>query len=137
MRDIELHEHETTEDTERHLNEHRRKFESDCLVLLKIMLKGKRLTTQEVRDMKIDDRRLRNLHEVGKCQREWAMKPNGSRSHVEYFVQIPSPITKTQLIKQTSEAMDKLKTIESNLVVVFSLPDDEKEKPRYVHQTLF
>ena len=103
--EIELHQRESSDDTERHLKENSNKFESDCMLLLKLMIKGKRLTTQEVRDMKIDDRRLRNLHESGKCKREWMFNARGKRTHVEYYIPIQKPPTKAAAINFWKEKL--------------------------------
>lgn len=89
-----LHEFENNQDTEKHLSENENKFESDCVFLLKQMMNGRRLSSQDVHDMKINDRRLRNLFESGKCKREWMFNEKGKRTHVEYFIDIPKPPTK-------------------------------------------
>jgi len=104
------HIRENNDDTERHLSENREKFETDCVFLLKLMLRGERLTRKEVvQKYEINDRRLGNLFESGKCKREWMYKdlPNGKkkRTHVEYFCEIPKLLTKQQLI----DNWDKLK----------------------------
>ena len=89
-----IHERESTQDTEQHLSENREAFESDCVFLLRLMMRGKRLTSQDVHDMKIHDRRLRNLFESGKCEREWMFNDKGKRTHVEYFIKAAKPPTK-------------------------------------------
>lgn len=97
-----VHYRENNEDTQRHLDENRATFESDCMYLLRLMNMGKRLSRQQVSDMHINERRLGELHEDGKCKREWMFRelPNGKkkRTHVEYFIPIPKPPTKGQVI---------------------------------------
>lgn len=93
-----IHDRENSEDTERHLSENRRKFESDCVFLLKLMHSGRRLTSDDVHEMKINDRRLRNLFEDGKCQREWKLNEKGKRVCVEYFVNISKRPTKRDVV---------------------------------------
>lgn len=114
MTDGLTHIKENSEDTERHLSENRRKFESDCVFLLKLMMTGRRLTTQAVRDMKIDDRRLRNLHESGRCKREWMHNEKGKRTHVEYFCDIAKPPTKKEITSKFSELLRNGKQAEIN-----------------------
>lgn len=133
-----IHQRETQEETESFLQENIEGFENSCKFLLKKMLSGERLSAKTVMvKYGIHDRRLRDLEIAGRCQKEWMYRENGKRSHVEYFIPIPKPITKTELIEKTNIAIEKLKTAERTLITLFELPDDPVSKPTYVAQTLF
>ena len=101
MPEIFIHQRENSEDTERHLQENMEKAETDCVFLLRQMLCGERLTRQVVVEKyKINDRRLGDLFISGKCEKRWVVGENGKRKYVEYFVNVPKPPTKTELIQQ-------------------------------------
>ena len=107
-----LHDRENSEDTQQHLNENADKFESDCVFLLKKMIEGEILTRKSVaKKYDMNERRLGNLFESGKCQRRWVMKLNSKgvekRSHVEYYVERPKVYpNKSDLQKWFSEYID-------------------------------
>jgi len=92
-----LHQAENNEDSQRHLQENSGKFETHCEFLLRLMKHGRRLSSQDAHDMRINDRRLRNLHNAGKCQREWKLNDEGKRLYVEYYIPTPKMLTKTEL----------------------------------------
>ena len=105
-----VHQRESSEDTERHLQENQSKFESDCVFLEKKMKMGEILTRKSVaKKYDMNERRLGNLFESGKCQRRWVMKLNSKgvekRSHVEYFVEVPKPPTKTKVIEMFNKIL--------------------------------
>lgn len=135
MNEIEIHQRESTEDTESFLQENIEKFEIGAVFLLKKMLTGERLTAKDVmQKYGIHDRRLRDLFISGKCQREWVLNDKGKRLYVEYFIPIPKPITKTELIEKTNSAINNLRVAEDNLVTVFEL---DENPPTFIQQQLF
>lgn len=86
-----VHQREADSNTESFLQENVGKFESDCVFLLKLMLRGERLTRQEVvGKYKLNDRRLGDLFTAGKCERRWKYGVNAKgkpkRLYVEYFI---------------------------------------------------
>lgn len=93
------HIRENNDDTERHLSENREKFETDAMFLLKQMMRGEVLTAKTVvQKYSIADRRLRDLENEGKCKKRWKLNNEGKRLCVEYYCEIPRPITKSELI---------------------------------------
>jgi hypothetical protein len=119
-----IHQRENSEETETFLQENIGKFEANAVFLLKLMRTGVRLSAKDVmQKYGIHDRRLRDLEISGRCQKEWVMKENGKRSHVEYFIPVPHRPTKQEVIEKTAKVISLLKQTESNLVTVFSLPD--------------
>lgn len=129
------HIRENTEDAERHLSENRDKFETDCMYLLRLMMSGIRLSDKTVMTKyEIHGRRLRELFEDGKCQKEWKLNENGKRLYVEYFIPISKPPTKSEVIQSFHSAERNLQKVESNLVTVFTMPDD---KPALQQGNLF
>lgn len=102
-----LHDRENSDDTERHLSENRDKLETDCDYLLRLMMRGRRLSSQDVHDMKIHDRRLRNLYSAGKCKRQWKLNDKGKRLFVEYFVEREMEPTKRDAIAWATEFLQK------------------------------
>lgn len=140
MKEVELHQRErdSEQETESFLRENIEQFTSDAVFLLGLMIKGERLSAKTVvQKYGKESRRLRDLYESGKCSREWVLKENGKRSHVEYFVIPQKPITKSELIEKTQKAIDQIKTVEDNLITVFSLPDDDPVPPTYKQPSLF
>lgn len=133
--EIDLHQREKSENTESFLQENIEKFGGDALFLLKLMLRGERLTGKDVvQRYGIHDRRLRDLEISGKCEKRWVLKENGKRSHVEYFVTIPHPPTKHEVIQKADAIIRTMKDIPKKMKTVFTLPD---EKPSINQQPLF
>ncbi len=96
--EIEIHQRESSEDTESFLQENIKTFETDCLFLLKCMLRGERLSAKTVvQKYGKESRRLRELYTSGKCEKEWMHNEKGKRTHVEYFITPPKPPTKHSL----------------------------------------
>lgn len=123
-----LHEIETSSDTESFLKQNGKKFSQDCINAMKLMYQGIKLNGDTCKHLYgFHDRRLRNCREGRPdiVKSEWKRDANGKRLYVEYWIEIPRPITKTQLIQKTSEAIEKLRVVENNLITVFELPDDE------------
>ena len=90
---------ENNDDSQRHLEENRNKFESDAQFLLNQMKRGERLTAKTVvQKYGIADRRLRDLENEGKCKKEWKLNEAGKRLYVEYFCEIPRPQTKQNIV---------------------------------------
>ncbi len=97
MPEIEIHEHETDQDTETFLNEKREDFKSDALFLLHLLYRGHRLNGRQVEMWGINSRRLRELVVSHKeVKKEWKIE-NGKRVVMEYFMQIPKQETKESL----------------------------------------
>lgn len=125
MKTLEVHQKENSEDTERHLQENIDSYEIDAVFLYKLMLRGERLTAKTVvQKYGKESRRLRDLFISGKCEKEWVVNDKGKRLYVEYFVSIPRPPTKSEVIANAERGMESLKKAEKVLVTVFSLPDD-------------
>ena len=101
-----VHDRESNEDTERHLSENREKFETDAQYLLRLMKRGRRLSSQDVHDMKICDRRLRELHSAGQCEKVWKLNEAGKRLYVQYYCEIPMPPTKRKAIDWATEFLN-------------------------------
>lgn len=104
-----LHDRENNEDTQRHLDENRDKFEGDGEYLHRLMKLGRRLSSQDAHDLKIDSRRLRELHSAGKCEKVWKLNDAGKRMYVEYFCKMPESPTKAKAIKWATELLEKMK----------------------------
>lgn len=98
---------ENNEDSQQHLDQNRDKFETDCQFLLRLMMGGKRLSDQDVSDMRINGRRLRELFAEGKCKKQWKLNDNGKRMYVEYFCEIPMPPTKQKAIDWATDFLNR------------------------------
>lgn len=99
IKDVSIHQRENSEDTEKHLQENISKLETDCQFLLKLMKRGERLTGKTVMiKYEIHDRRLRDLHIAGKCEKSWKLNEKGKRMYVEYFISPTQPPTKAKVI---------------------------------------
>lgn len=106
IKDILIHQRENSEDTEKHLQENHDKFETDCQFLLKLMLRGERLTGKTVMiKYEIHDRRLRDLHISGKCEKAWKLNEKGRRMYMEYFITPPKRPTKKEVIEMFSKKL--------------------------------
>lgn len=108
MRNEYLHQFENNSDSQSFLDENRDKFESDAAFLLHQMQRGERLTAQTVvQKYGIADRRLRDLHNDGKCSKEWKLNEQGKRMYVEYFVERPKPPGKLMVIEYWDKLVQK------------------------------
>lgn len=112
MNEVEIHQRESSEDTERHLQENISKFEIDAVFLLKLMLKGERLTAKMVvQKYGKESRRLRDLFISGKCEKEWVLNEKGKRLYVEYFITVLKPPTKSEVVEKAGRVIQMLKAI--------------------------
>lgn len=101
-----LHQNENNHDTESFLKSNGKKFQGDCLTAMRLMFSGVKLTSQDCWEKyKIHDRRLRNCREARPdiVKSRWVLKDNGSRSHVEYWIEQFKPPTKSELQKWFTE----------------------------------
>jgi hypothetical protein len=113
---MEVHQRENSEDTESFLQENIDKFENGAMFLLNKMKRGERLSAKTVM-MKygIHDRRLRDLEIAGKCQKEWMVNSKGKRTHVEYFIPLPHPPTKSEVVAKAAKIINLTKSIPGDL----------------------
>lgn len=132
-----IHQTENNAWSEQFLKDGGAKFNADCIVVLRLLYKGLRLTAKNVNDMTgmaDGGRRLRDIHKFRKdCKKDMRRKADGTGMEgVEYWLEIPPQPSKTALTAQQN-----LNVVEKTLVKVFELDDDKKETHRYVPQTLF
>lgn len=106
-----IHQHENNPDTESFLKSNGKKFTGDCLIAMKLMYQGKRLSSLDCwNTYQIHDRRLRNCYAARPdiVQREWIYK-DGKKSHVEYFITTPKVYsTKKELQEFWDEYQNEL-----------------------------
>lgn len=134
-----LHDRENAEDLSQHLKDNGEKFNRQCVMVLKLLYSGKRFTGKQVNEMldiACGDRRLRDLFVARKdIKREWIYSEDGKRTRwKEYWLEIPRPITKTELIEKTNSAINNLRVAEDNLITVFEL---DENPPTFIQQQLF
>lgn len=101
-----LHEYENSQDTQEFLKSNGKKFQGDCLTAMRLMFSGIIMTSQDCWEKyKIHDRRLRNCYAARPdiVKKRWVMKANGTRSHVEYWIDKFQPPTKAELQEWFSE----------------------------------
>lgn len=136
MNDDLIHQREKYSDTEQHLQENISNYEIDAVFLLKLMMKGERLTAKTVvQKYGKESRRLRDLFISGKCEKVWVTNEKGKRLYVEYFVSIPALPTKSMCIQKAEKVIETMNKIpDKTLVKVFDLPD---ESPSFQQQSLF
>jgi hypothetical protein len=104
MPEIEIHQRESTEETESFHQENIKKAESDAVFLLGQMLRGEILTAKTVvQKYGIADRRLRDLQISGKCKKRWKLNDDGKRQYVEYYCEIPKAPTKLSVAAKWTE----------------------------------
>ncbi len=104
------HIRENSEDTQLHLDSNREKFETDAQFLLRLMMAGRKLSAKSVvQEFGIADRRLRDLENEGKCEKQWVFNDSGKRMYVEYFVPRIMPPTKTEVIKNAAKVIEMMK----------------------------
>lgn len=96
-----LHEIENNETSERHLKDNGEKFSRHCNFVLSLMYIGKRFTARQLeREYNIDGRRLRDIFANRKeCKREWLLCHDGKTREMEYWLEIPKPQTKQNVVK--------------------------------------
>lgn len=91
-----LHERESSEETESFLKDNGKKFNKDCIFILKLLYKGMRLHARQVEvEFNKDGRRLRDIIANKKeCKKQWVLNEKGKRLYVEYWLEPPKPLTK-------------------------------------------
>ena len=95
-----IHSKENNQDTESFLKSNGKKFQGDCLTVMKLLYSGLRLNAQLlVEKYHLHDRRLRNCREARPdiVKSGWVHDANGKRLYVEYWVDVPKPVTKKEL----------------------------------------
>ncbi len=105
-----LHEKENNPDTEEFLKANGEKFQGDCLTAMRLMFSGIRMTSQDCWvKYGIHDRRLRNCHKErpDMVKKQWVMKANGTRSHVEYWIEKFKKPTKAEILSGWNELVQK------------------------------
>lgn len=102
---IEIHDRENSKEAETFLNENRDKFSNQCLLVLKILYSGVRLTVEDALvKYKIASlpRRIGDIREAGITivKDEWVKDENGKRLYKQWYIEIPKPPTKQSVIAQ-------------------------------------
>lgn len=100
-----LHDRENNEWSESFLKENGKKFGDDCVTVLRLLYKGMRLTAKQTNDitgMADGGRRLREIFGHRKECQKAARRINGKFEGVEYWLEIPQPATKTELVKEVA-----------------------------------
>lgn len=101
-----LHETENTLDTELFLKENGEKFSRDCIKAMQLMYMGIRLNGETCKQLyAIHDRRLRDCL-AGRpdiVKREWKRDEKGRRLYKEYWIDVPQPPTKKEVIEKWKE----------------------------------
>jgi hypothetical protein len=107
-----LHQHENNELSESFLKENGEKFSNQCVMVLRLLYKGIKLTAKQTNDiLNIADggRRLRDLFAFRSDVKKQVRYTNGKKEGVEYFLDIPKQPTKESLqtwfIEYQSEPM--------------------------------
>lgn len=103
-----IHLKENQPELESFLHENAAKFNGHCLLALRLMYSGIRLTDAEaVSKYGFSGRRLRELHaEFPKTVKKvWVLDEKGKRKYVQYFIEIQSP-TKEKAIRWATEFLD-------------------------------
>ena len=113
MSEIFIHQRENSEDTERHLQSHQEKYQSDGNFLLGLLYKGHRLHARQIeREYNIDGRRLREIfHSRNDIRKEWVVE-NGKTRRMEYWMEFFKPLTKEQSIQWAEDYFRNLKQAE-------------------------
>lgn len=107
-----LHERENSPELESFLHENSAKFNGHCLLALKLLYSGVRLTDAEaVSKYGFSGRRLRELHAEfpNTVKKSWVLGDNGKRKCVEYFIERPIPKTKQDAINWATDFLEKQK----------------------------
>lgn len=96
-----LHDRESSEETESFLKQNGKKFGQDCVTAMKLMYQGVRLNGETCKELyNIHDRRLRNCREWRPdiVKSEWKRNEKGERLYVEFWIELPRPMTKGKLV---------------------------------------
>lgn len=98
-----LHETENNIDTELFLKENGEKFNRDCIKAMQLMYMGHRLNGDTCKQLHgIHDRRLRDCR-AGRpdiVKKAWKKDEKGKRLYVEYWIDVPAPPTKKDVIEK-------------------------------------
>ena len=108
-----LHEIENNESSQQHLKDNGQKFNRHCNFVLGLLYQGIRLTARKLeREYNIDGRRLRDIFANRKeCKRKWRKDTDGKTQEMEYWLDIPLPPSKTEVIIKAQKTIDNLKSI--------------------------
>lgn len=105
-----LHLAENNDDSQHHLEDNFDKFNGDCKTVLGLLYKGLKLTGRQLeRDYDIDSRRLRDLYAARPdiVKRTWVYTPDGKKTkYKQYYVEIPMPPSKQELVNWASEYLE-------------------------------
>lgn len=105
-----LHEKENSPELQSFLEENSVKFNGHCLLALRLMYSGVRLTDNKaVADYGFSGRRLRELHAEfpNKVKKIWVTDSKGKRLYVEYFIEQPISPTKAKEIAWAEQYLEK------------------------------
>ncbi len=105
-----IHLKENDPELESFLHENAAKFNGHCLLALKLMYSGIKLTDMEaVSKYGFSGRRLRELHaEFPKTVKKvWVLDDRGKRKYVQYYIEKPVPKTKQDAINWATEYFKK------------------------------
>lgn len=110
-----IHERENNDISEQHLKDNGKKFSRHCNIVLGLLYKGMRLTARQLeREYNIDGRRLRDIYANRKeCKREWRKSADGKTEEMEYYLDIPMPPSKSELIQRADMVIEQMKKIGS------------------------
>lgn len=118
MKDGLLHDRENNEVSEMFLKENGIKFSNQCVMVLRLLYNGMKLTAKQTNDiLNIADggRRLRDIHANRKDCKKQVRITNGKWEGVEYFLEIPRPETKTKVISNWTEFLGKAELTQKTL----------------------
>ena len=101
-----LHETENNLETELFLKKNGKKFSQDCITAMKLMYQGVRLNGNTCKQLYgFHDRRLRDCRaarpDIVKSQ--WVCDRDNNERYVEFWVELPAPPTKKEVIKKWSK----------------------------------
>lgn len=111
-----VHEFENNSETQQHLKDNGEKFNRQCVLVLKLLYSGQKYTGKQVNDIlniACGDRRLRDLFVAKKeVKRAWVYTEDGKKTRwKEYWLDIPSLPTKSEVIQQAAKVIDMMKSI--------------------------
>lgn len=89
MKEIETHQRENNDESEKHLQENQKKFSKQCLKVWELLRQGKRLTTMNAPNYGILSlpRRVADLRENGvHIDDQWLYDSDGKRTIKEWFI---------------------------------------------------
>lgn len=111
-----IHQRENSADTELFLKSNGQKFTGDCLMVMKLLYQGYRLSSKDCWERySVHDRRLRNCYQARPdiVKREWKKNEQGKRMYVEYWIDVPKPLTKSELQAWWDEYQNELPPLKS------------------------